>query len=301
VDRRIRASILGPELNLMKTTGENRHLLMFEIPSSSHGESLQSAELRFLLTTVQRRSANTSEMTPGMERLIHVFLLEKARMLELGVQHVYHNRSDTWISFNVTLAMRRPKSLSILRLMVLIRTVSNNQQLDLTLALHEDVQPLLLLSYSTLHLIFPFINLRSKRDAAEDYEEESNNIWDDDRSPVETTTQRRNRKQRNTCRRKPLYVDFAEIHYDTWIVAPNGYEAFQCTGKCFFPVSEHLSPTKHAIVQTLLHSVAPGKAPRACCVPTKLEPISVLYVDERGVLTYRFSYQDMVVAECGCR
>ena len=79
------------------------------------------------------------------------------------------------------------------------------------------------------------------------------------------------------------------------------FQAFQCTGKCFFPVSEHLSPTKHAIVQTLLHSIAPGKAPRACCVPTKLEPISVLYVDQRGVLTYRFSYQDMVVTECGCR
>ena len=60
--------------------------------------------------------------------------------------------------------------------------------------------------------------LRDKRDA-EDYEEESNNVWDDDRAPM-----RRSRKQRNTCRRKPLYVDFAEIHYDTWIVAPDGYE-----------------------------------------------------------------------------
>jgi len=79
------------------------------------------------------------------------------------------------------------------------------------------------------------------------------------------------------------------------------FQAFQCTGKCFFPVSEHLSPTKHAIVQTLLHSVSPGKVSRACCVPTRLEPISVLYVDQKGVLTYRFSYQDMVVAECGCR
>nr|CAD7448152.1 unnamed protein product [Timema bartmani] len=77
--------------------------------------------------------------------------------------------------------------------------------------------------------------------------------------------------------------------------------AFQCVGKCFFPVSEHLSPTKHAIVQTLLHSVTPSKTARACCVPTRLEPISVLYMDHRGVLTYRFSYHDMVVAECGCR
>ncbi|KAF4513819.1 UNVERIFIED_CONTAM: hypothetical protein B566_EDAN015882 [Ephemera danica] len=152
----------------------------------------------------------------------------------------------------------------------------------------------------------------------EDYEEESNNVWDDDSSnnrPATPTVQTdstglilsgklasRNKKpHRNLCRRKPLYVDFAEIEYDTWIVAPAGYEAYQCTGKCFYPVSEHLSPTKHAIVQTLLHMVAPKKTPRACCVPTKLQPISVLYVDQHGVLTYRFSFEDMVVAECGCR
>lgn len=66
---------------------------------------------------------------------------------------------------------------------------------------------------------------RHKRDT-EDYEEESNNIWDDDRAPVGTGLQaRRTKRQRNTCRRRPLYVDFSEIHYDTWIVAPNGYEA----------------------------------------------------------------------------
>lgn len=66
--------------------------------------------------------------------------------------------------------------------------------------------------------------IRNKRDA-EDYEEESNNIWDDDRAPAATELQaRRGKRQRNTCRRRPLYVDFSAIHYDTWIVAPNGYE-----------------------------------------------------------------------------
>lgn len=43
------------------------------------------------------------------------------------------------------------------------------------------------------------------------------------------------------------------------------------------------------------------KAVRSCCVPTRLDSISVLYLDTHGVLTYRFSYKDMVVAECGCR
>lgn len=78
-------------------------------------------------------------------------------------------------------------------------------------------------------------------------------------------------------------------------------QAFQCTGKCFYPVAEHLSPTKHAIVQALLHSVAPSRASRSCCVPTMLNSISLLYIDEGGVLTYRYGYDDMVVLECGCR
>ncbi|PNF23867.1 hypothetical protein B7P43_G13737 [Cryptotermes secundus] len=277
------ASVLEPERGLKVPNGDWRHLLVFDIPSSNFGEILQYAELRLLLTTVQRQTSTAPSEETGVERLVHIYLLnEQARLLELGVRHVFQRHGDTWLSFNVTAAVRRPEPFTQLRLLVHIRATSPRSQLDLA-------------------LVVPPHTTRSKRDA-EDYEEESNNIWDDDRAPVGTGLQaRRTRRQRNTCRRRPLYIDFSEIHYDTWIVAPDGYEAFQCTGKCFFPVSEHLSPTKHAIVQTLLHSVAPGKVSRACCVPTRLEPISVLYIDQKGVLTYRFSYQDMVVAECGCR
>ncbi|KAJ8979265.1 hypothetical protein NQ317_012735 [Molorchus minor] len=77
--------------------------------------------------------------------------------------------------------------------------------------------------------------------------------------------------------------------------------AYQCQGRCFYPVAEHLNPTKHAIVQALLHSVSPAKVSRSCCVPTMLDSISILYVDDNGVLTYRYAYKDMVVVECGCR
>lgn len=79
------------------------------------------------------------------------------------------------------------------------------------------------------------------------------------------------------------------------------FQAYQCVGKCVYPLSDHLTPTKHAIIQTLLYSIQPTKTQRSCCVPTKLDSISVLYLDSRGILTYRLSYKDMVVAECGCR
>ncbi|RXG71184.1 Bone morphogenetic protein 10 [Armadillidium vulgare] len=76
--------------------------------------------------------------------------------------------------------------------------------------------------------------------------------------------------------------------------------AFQCSGKCFYPLASHLTPTKHAVVQNLIHSRYPEKAPRVCCVPTKLGPISLLYL-EAGVPTYNYDYSEMVVLECGCR
>lgn len=102
------------------------------------------------------------------------------------------------------------------------------------------------------------------------------------------------------CKRTPLYVDFRDISWDSWIIQPLGYEAYECNGVCDPPMTAEVSPTKHAIVQSLLNVRNPERASRACCVPTKLEPISLLY-HENGVVTFKHKYEGMVVAECGCR
>ncbi|XP_006625612.3 bone morphogenetic protein 10 [Lepisosteus oculatus] len=111
---------------------------------------------------------------------------------------------------------------------------------------------------------------------------------------------RRNAKG-NHCKKTSFYVEFKDIGWDTWILAPTGYEAYECNGMCTYPMTEHVSPTKHAIVRTLVHMRSPQKVSRACCVPTKLDPISLLYMDDTGVVTYKYKYEGMVVAECGCR
>lgn len=112
---------------------------------------------------------------------------------------------------------------------------------------------------------------------------------------------RRNVKS-ESCKRTPLFVDFKDIGWDTWIIQPLGYEAYECNGVCNPPMTSEVSPTKHAIVQTLLSIKSPERASRACCVPTKLEPISLLYHDnDNGVITFNHKYEGMVVAECGCR
>lgn len=102
------------------------------------------------------------------------------------------------------------------------------------------------------------------------------------------------------CKRTPLYVDFRDIGWDSWVIQPLGYEAYECNGVCNSPMTSEVSPTRHAVVQSLLSVRNPGRASLPCCVPTKLEPISLLY-HENGVVTFKHKYEGMVVAECGCR
>lgn len=110
----------------------------------------------------------------------------------------------------------------------------------------------------------------------------------------------RRKEAREICQRRSLYVDFAEVGWSDWIVAPHGYEAYYCQGDCPFPLADHLNGTNHAIVQTLVNSVNPAAVPKACCVPTQLTSISMLYLDEHNKVVLK-NYQDMMVLGCGCR
>ncbi|XP_030634932.1 growth/differentiation factor 5 [Chanos chanos] len=102
------------------------------------------------------------------------------------------------------------------------------------------------------------------------------------------------------CNRKQLHVNFKEMGWDDWIIAPLEYEAFHCDGVCDFPIRSHLEPTNHAIIQTLMNSMDPRSTPPTCCVPTRLSPISILYIDAANNVVYK-QYEDMVVESCGCR
>nr|QKV26401.1 BMP2/4 [Lottia goshimai] len=114
---------------------------------------------------------------------------------------------------------------------------------------------------------------------------------------------RRRRKKKgnkNECKRHALYVDFGDVGWNDWIVAPTGYNAYFCRGECPFPMGQHLNSTHHAMMQTLVHSVNPSAVPQACCVPSELSAISMLYLDEWDKVVLK-NYQDMVVEGCGCR
>ncbi|XP_034550053.1 protein DVR-1 [Notolabrus celidotus] len=104
----------------------------------------------------------------------------------------------------------------------------------------------------------------------------------------------------NVCKARRLYIDFKDVGWQDWIIAPQGYMANYCHGECPFPLSESLNGTNHAILQTLVHSLDPNSTPQPCCVPIRLSPISMLYYDNNDNVVLRH-YQDMVVDECGCR
>ncbi|XP_044758823.1 bone morphogenetic protein 10-like [Coccinella septempunctata] len=293
------------------------HLLIFDLPETSEDEIFTYAELK-ILTIIEKRRDNEA----GIEKKISLFVYDEVQQefLNAHVLRVHHS-NDTWLSFNLTDQVAQAlnntktnaKNLKIVITLSPVVSLHIQQENKLKLSLlpprkddFDHDYPILILSYisnSSRHqderMKLENGTKRKKRFIDEDYEEESNSIWDDLVS--RKTYEKKLKRIRNICKRKSLYVDFAEINYDEWIVQPRGYEAFQCQGKCFYPVADHLSPTKHAIIQTLLHSVAPSMTPRPCCVPTSLDSISILYIDNKGVLTYRYAYKDMVVQECGCR
>lgn len=101
------------------------------------------------------------------------------------------------------------------------------------------------------------------------------------------------------CTRHELYVDFQNIGLSS-IIAPPGYSAYQCKGVCESPLSQDQWPTNHATIQAIMHKVGLVKGvEKPCCVPIKLQSISILFLDKESVVLK--NYEDMVAERCGCR
>lgn len=50
--------------------------------------------------------------------------------------------------------------------------------------------------------------------------------------------------------------------------------------------------------QSLLKYYHPNRVPAACCAPTKMSPLSMLYYENEELILRH--HEDMVVEECGC-
>uniref|UniRef100_A0A672ZCZ2 Bone morphogenetic protein 10, like n=1 Tax=Sphaeramia orbicularis TaxID=375764 RepID=A0A672ZCZ2_9TELE len=268
--------------------GVKIHPLLFNI-SIPHHEHIRIAELR-LFTLIQKAQR------PYAKEVVEMKDLE-----ELVTKH-FRATDKSWVSFDLTHAVTlwRKSGCATQRLEAHVTNLGLTE-VDISRSLEGKHNAVMIVfsddqsrdhkqEKQELNLMIEHENDRLENQFQS---QQSNLIYD-------TPARIRRNVESQPCKRTPLFVDFKDIGWDTWIIQPLGYEAYECNGVCNPPMTDEVSPTKHAIVQTLLSVKDPDKVSRACCVPTKLEPISLLYHDD-GAITFNHKYEGMVVAECGCR
>ena len=98
------------------------------------------------------------------------------------------------------------------------------------------------------------------------------------------------------CCRFSLEIDFHELGWSDWIVAPASYMAYFCDGDC---PSDYRPANNFAALKALLHSLRPAVIPPPCCTASRYSPLSILHYDQYGQLKVTL-YEDMIVEECRC-
>lgn len=296
--------------------GLRKYPLLFNV-SIPHHEEVIMAELRLYTLAQKDRMIHD-----GVDWKITIFEVlentedsEERNMLVLVSGETY-GTSNEWETFDVTSAIRRWQKSGSSTHQLEIHIESRHDETEDTGRGHLEIDTSGQNKHAPLLVVFSDDQSSEKErkeelnemvtqglDNRDDYSSgpgeeallqmRSNIIYD-------STARIRRNASGNYCQRTPLYIDFKEIGWDSWIIAPPGYDAYECRGVCNYPLIEHLTTTKHAMIQALVHLKNSQKASKACCVPTKLEPISILYLD-KGVVTYKFKYEGMAVSECGCR
>nr|BAA89012.1 Pf-BMP2/4 [Ptychodera flava] len=277
--------------------GSSRHY-RFQIDTIPDNEVVTGAELRLYCQGINISSPMTNtDDRPSEYQFLHRInvheILEPAdeggesikRLIDSKVVDI---RNSSWESFDIRPAVAKWKA---------SQEENHGVEVELTEVQNSQISP---------HK--DHVRLRRSSDlAASEWQRQRPLLitYTDDgkrptRSKRNSERKKGGRKLKPNCRRRSLYVDFSDVGWNDWIVAPPGYNAFYCDGECPFPLADHLNSTNHAIVQTLVHSVKASAVPQACCVPTELSPISMLYLDEYDKVILK-NYQEMVVEGCGCR
>lgn len=111
---------------------------------------------------------------------------------------------------------------------------------------------------------------------------------------------RLSRMDTSECHVSNFFVSFKELQWDDWIIAPNGYDIRVCSGLCRFPFRDRMNTTNHSIIQSLLHVLYPATIPSPSCAPTKLSPVSLIYVEDENNVVVLKKFKDMIIDSCGC-
>ncbi|KAK9953620.1 hypothetical protein ABG768_017602 [Culter alburnus] len=105
------------------------------------------------------------------------------------------------------------------------------------------------------------------------------------------------------CCKRQFYVNFKDIGWNDWIIAPSGYHANYCEGDCPSHVASitgnSLSFHSTVINHYRIRGYSPFTNIKSCCVPTRLRAMSMLYYNEEQKIVKK-DIQNMIVEECGC-
>ncbi|XP_010863493.1 growth/differentiation factor 10b [Esox lucius] len=112
---------------------------------------------------------------------------------------------------------------------------------------------------------------------------------------------RRQWSEPRACAQRYLRVDFADIGWSEWVLAPKAFDAYYCAGTCGFPIPKVVRPSNHATIQSIVRAVGivPG-IPEPCCVPDRMRSLSVLFLDPSRNMVLKV-YPNMSVETCACR
>lgn len=105
------------------------------------------------------------------------------------------------------------------------------------------------------------------------------------------------------CCKRQFYVNFKDIGWSDWIIAPPGYHANYCEGDCPSHVASMAGSTLSFHSTVISHYRMRGYSPfqnlKSCCVPTVLRAMSMLYYNEEQRIIKK-DIPKMIVEECGC-
>lgn len=104
----------------------------------------------------------------------------------------------------------------------------------------------------------------------------------------------------NQCCRERFYVNFRELGWNDWIIAPHGYYANYCRGNCkIFPFNGKMKSNHGHILSEYRKHEPKEELVQSCCTPVKFSSISVIYYEENKKIVKR-DVPSMSVDDCGC-
>ncbi|XP_058022676.1 growth/differentiation factor 9 [Ahaetulla prasina] len=104
----------------------------------------------------------------------------------------------------------------------------------------------------------------------------------------------------NECELHSFWMEFSQLNWDKWIIAPHRYNPHFCRGVCPRVVGHRYGSPVHAVIQNIMREKLDSSVPELSCIPADYSPLSVLKVEADRSIVYQ-EYRNMIVKTCTCR